>query len=320
MMDAAGICCEMSARGCDGLCGNAAVDKCGVCKGDSSTCCGPEGDCATHGECSGEHRSCLCRVGWTGRFCELEQDVCANLDCGENGLCSADEGTASCMCADGWTGLRCQLRDCNGRGAYDKHEDACICMHPFDDQTMCRECVEPHDGFVFVCLHTGFGTKHMPFHAALAESLMAQARVSFFGHNASVSKPNSVHDGVFYDCGCRPETASTVHSEEVEGVRYSVFDADDALNRLLVENVVFFEQTDEELDDIVDRTIKSINRSTYFPVMFFFVVGLILAIAVGLILVATLFVAPGIARPVLLRTLPFLISQLKKIDPEAPTK
>ena len=326
-MDGEGNCCDAESRGCDGLCGGAIEDKCGTCKGDNSACCGPTGDCSGNGECSAEHRACLCSPGSTGPSCQFEQDICQSLDCGTYGTCSPTGGVAVCLCANGWAGSRCQYKDCSGHGAYDPASGACKCLTPFSNRTDCRTCTEPPQGKQYVCVHSDAGARRYLISDAKVDLINVVSKANMNGRPIGVSWPEDYYDGVFYDCGClvplnlmhldsAPEPASE-SGEPVQIARYSVFDADEALNRILISQVSYAVQTDEELRQVTDDTAAAINRSTYYPQGFFMITGFAVCVLLLAVLVAVAIWLPKIIRPLVARYGGSVVARLKGADPES---
>ena len=323
-MDAKGNCCEPEDRGCDQLCGNAKNDKCGVCKGDGSTCCGPRGECSGNGECLEEYRGCICNPGSTGKICEMEQDLCKALDCGMYGSCSDTERVAQCVCATGWFGSRCQFKDCSGRGAYDTSLEKCKCLPGFDNSTDCRTCHPAPNGNEAVCVHTDVGTRRVFVSASIVATLSGVEKIQYRGHSAGLSWPDDYYDGVFFDCGCIPvinyveaPPEDSDASAPVQISRYSIFDADEALNRLLIGAPVSFAvQTSDELDQMVDDTILVVKRSAYYPALFYLGMGLIIVLVVLGLLTSFAVVVPRTVRPLIARFGGSLLSKLKRKDEE----
>lgn len=325
-MDAKGNCCDPEQRGCDQLCGNAREDKCGVCKGDGSTCCGPNGDCSGNGECSAEHRSCICYPGHTGKACELEQNLCKPMDCGTHGSCSDVGFIAQCICASGWFGSRCQFKDCAGRGAYDVDLQECKCLPGFDNSTDCRTCVDPPKGKQVVCIHTDTGALRHFVSPTIAASLEYAEKIHYRGRSVGLSWPGDYYDEVFFDCGCipvveyvppSPEETSDGGGDPVEIARYSIFDADTQLNRLIVGPTVSFAvQTADELEKTVDDSILVIKRSAYYPSLFYLGMGMIIVLFILGFLFAVAVFVPRTVRPLIARFGGSLLSRLKKRDEE----
>lgn len=112
--------------GCDGVAfSQKTFDMCGICGGDSSTCCGQNGECSGHGICIPE-QGCACDLGWTLRFCSMEQDLCQLNPCGPHGRCTHPNG--DCICEEGWDGDACTIPTCSGHGNYDRVRDQCNCF------------------------------------------------------------------------------------------------------------------------------------------------------------------------------------------------
>lgn len=51
----------------------------------------------------------LCKEDEVCKEGKCEVDLCKNVDCGEHGTC--EEGTGKCVCKDGWIGDRCSIQD-----------------------------------------------------------------------------------------------------------------------------------------------------------------------------------------------------------------
>lgn len=141
---------ELAARGAVTRDCPRGADACGVCGGDGSSCCGPAGACSSHGTCAGADQGCLCDVGFTGRFCQRTQDLCAHTGCGEHGRCMRDSG--QCACRPGWFGSQCEMPTCSYHGIYDKRTLSCRCVKGWAGDA-CNECATPADeSKAFVCM------------------------------------------------------------------------------------------------------------------------------------------------------------------------
>lgn len=327
-LDAHGQCCSASERGCDGLCGNAQIDACGTCAGDNSPCCRPtpkevctedgcsivEADeCSGAGTCSSEVGGCVCNAGKTGPYCNVEQDVCAVLDCGEHGGCQSTSGLAECFCDNGWVGQFCQFKTCSGRGAYDISTDECLCYSPFSNTTDCATCEEAPWGSQYVCIQTSYMTRAVLLPSALLENIAVAVKATYSGIGVDVFFPSTVYKGVEYDCGCKPVSASNSGS----GARYSIEDADAAMNGIFVSHVDYASQSSAELEAIRASTEKAINRSIYFPPVFFMGMGLVIVLVVAVSLSAVACFAPSRAKKLISRYGAWVSSKIKSSDPEA---
>lgn len=258
-MDSAGHCCDDHQRGCDGLCFGASIDLCGHCGGGNRGCCGPDGRCSGHGVCSGEFRTCKCALGWTGANCTISQYSCDDVDCGPHGLCAMQDGVTSCVCDHRWTGHRCDTPRCADRGIFDPDTETCQCLLPFDAGTLCESCLAPKEGYARVCVELPVGIMPREMPRLSATMLLAEQNASMGGAPVRVFAPESEFEGVVYDCGCRPVA---VHDANA---RYTQAAADEALSRLLRQEVKFFIQTNDELQTLVDNVIRSDDREKIWP-------------------------------------------------------
>ncbi|VDN51708.1 unnamed protein product [Dracunculus medinensis] len=66
-----------------------------------------------HGQCisNAVKYSCLCDPGFTGEFCDIEMDLCAKSSCLNGGSCSMRNGMAFCNCPISFVGSRCQVKN-----------------------------------------------------------------------------------------------------------------------------------------------------------------------------------------------------------------
>jgi len=69
--------------------------------------------CNGHGSCNSTTGSCICALGFTGRYCDIQR--CPE-DCNGRGVCI----NSRCLCESGISGQACQHQrcpgDCSGRG------------------------------------------------------------------------------------------------------------------------------------------------------------------------------------------------------------
>uniref|UniRef100_A0A9J2P4X9 Sushi, von Willebrand factor type A, EGF and pentraxin domain-containing protein 1 n=1 Tax=Ascaris lumbricoides TaxID=6252 RepID=A0A9J2P4X9_ASCLU len=67
--------------------------------------------CENKASCAVENHKavCLCRPGYTGKFCEEQMPLCDTQPCINEGICEAASGTFRCICAQNYTGSRCQF-------------------------------------------------------------------------------------------------------------------------------------------------------------------------------------------------------------------
>jgi len=71
--------------------------------------------CSNGGECSNTEGgfTCSCPVNWTGQFCEIDVDECADAAaagitlCEHDGKCMNTQGSFQCICNGGWSGQTC---------------------------------------------------------------------------------------------------------------------------------------------------------------------------------------------------------------------
>ena len=329
-MDGMGRCCDPTERGCDDMCGGKTFDVCGACGGDNSPCCRPkpieacteehtctmiyEDECSGHGVCTSGIGGCVCIPGWTGPHCNVVQDLCSSLDCGNHGACQSDGGLAECFCDRGWVGQFCQFKTCSGRGVYNLSSEECVCYQPFAKATDCETCKEPEAGFSYVCVHTPYMTRAVLLPSVLLNEVSGVVKATFEGLSAIISFPNEEYEGVIYDCGCKPVVADGSATGTV--ARYSIADADAAMNSIFVSHVDFMTQSSSELAAIRDSTDRAINRSIYYPPVFFMGMGLLIVAMVAALLAAIAFVVPSRIGGLIARYGARIAAKVKKVDPE----
>lgn len=220
-----------SCLGCDGVLypngGKPELDACNVCGGDGTSCCGL-GECSQHGTCI--DAQCRCRPGWAGALCELEAVLCEGVECGVHGTC--EPSTGQCTCDEDWMGSRCQMRNCLPYGAYDSETDSCVCG-PYWGGAECTECAAPHKhAHQYVCRGPGN-----------IDAVRDREAYVLLKHKRAWL-PNTEHDGVAYDCACRP------HVAEVEERLVNAQELEDALN------AVNFLQVNRFTDDVESLEAK----------------------------------------------------------------
>lgn len=144
---------NMRCKDCKGIPnGGHVLDMCLKCGGDNSTCCGAYGNCNNRGKCIPDDMgSCLCDLGWGGKFCTIKQDMCRWQYCGEHGSCNPMTG--ACTCDPGFIGDHCECGMCSGNGAPDPSNGCtCTCRTGFTGPD-CSLCEAPSiDGYVYVCI------------------------------------------------------------------------------------------------------------------------------------------------------------------------
>ena len=280
-MDASGHCCEPQMRGCDGLCFGATVDACGECGGSNRACCGNDGRCNGHGVCSTEFHACKCALGWTGPNCTISQYSCDDVDCGPHGLCSMHNGVTSCVCDQRWMGHACDVPRCSDHGIFDADTQSCICLPPYDPETLCDTCVAPKEGNTRVCVAMASGVMPREMHRLSATILLAQQNASLGGVEVHIFEAESEYNGVFYDCGCHPVT------ERQPGSRATQPIIDESFSRLLRQNIQSAIITNTELQARVDTIIESDNREKIWPA--FIAGGLVVVFAFMIAGVAILY-------------------------------
>mmetsp|Transcript_15268 Transcript_15268/g.38552 ORF Transcript_15268/g.38552 Transcript_15268/m.38552 type:complete len:251 (-) Transcript_15268:2675-3427(-) len=94
---------ERDCPGCDGVRGsNLVLDECGVCGGDSTSCCSDRGTMQST-------KVCVCDEGFCGDACQAFVDLCG--ECNGNGTsCCSYNGKysgESCLCFAGYCGSNC---------------------------------------------------------------------------------------------------------------------------------------------------------------------------------------------------------------------
>lgn len=93
-------------------------------------------ECRNNGSYSLEDRRCLCKRGYSGDLCEIE-DYCRDKDCGLFGTCSSSE--QRCLCKSGFSGDHCEINDeCSGY-AFEWDGRTCRCTENFDG-LRCDRC------------------------------------------------------------------------------------------------------------------------------------------------------------------------------------
>lgn len=302
-MDTTGICCDENQRDCKGTCfGTAVNDKCGVCDGDDTTCCGPEGSCTNgNGICSEIFSSCECDLPYTGQYCQHERDICRFKDCGEHGTCvqSHDEETyavtVKCECHDGWSGENCNLFHCNKRGGMDDETGVCHCLSPYDPDSDCSTCTEVEGDNKRICVH-GEGTGHyraVEIPKAAFNRVIASGRYLVAGEWRKVFLPDTVFEGVAYDCGCRKKSPEKLREEEENqkqgATRFTQAGAEASLNQLLIEMVSAATTSDSDLEKITKRTLEDQKRGEVAPVLILFVIFILLAAAFAIVMALVAF-------------------------------
>ncbi|XP_062907309.1 coagulation factor IX-like isoform X2 [Mobula hypostoma] len=62
--------------------------------------------------------SCICRTGYSGRSCEIEDVACASSPCKNGGSCQIQSTDYKCFCEAGYYGQNCELdpQDCSSHG------------------------------------------------------------------------------------------------------------------------------------------------------------------------------------------------------------
>lgn len=289
--DENGVCCEQ--KGCDGICPDPATgekvenDKCGVCGGDDSTCCGTGGACSNNGECSAPFQGCLCNLGWTGPFCSLPQDPCQNKDCSMRGHCEAlDQTTGVCVCEPGYTGEHCELKSCFFRGEYNATADACVCEKPYDPATDCSACVPPEKSHDARLCYSVDGENFVPreIRKQLARALIKKGWQKHRTLNFTIIAPDSEFNGAQYDCGCQKvetllvegsspleaRSATRGHSPQVEKVycHYNYY-----LNLLM------------DQEESCDRRVEGYISGTIFAMVMYSLVATIAAVFLFLFII-----------------------------------
>ncbi|GFY47572.1 protein serrate [Trichonephila inaurata madagascariensis] len=69
--------------------------------------------CGEHGKCISEpfsDFSCVCDLGYSGRYCHEKKNECESNPCLNNGTCIDAEAGFWCDCKQGWKGKTCNLR------------------------------------------------------------------------------------------------------------------------------------------------------------------------------------------------------------------
>lgn len=306
-MDSTGTCCDANQKDCAGKCFGVAVnDKCGVCAGDDTSCCGPAGTCTDgNGICSETFGACECDLPYTGQFCQHERDMCRFKECGEHGTCvqahddETEAITVSCQCHDGWSGEQCDFFHCNERGGMVEKTGVCKCLHPFDAESDCSTCTEVDKNKKRVCVQGEVDGHFRVVEIAKAKSkrVLAAGKYLVAGEWRKVFVPDTVFEGVAYDCGCRHKSAEKLREEEEtqeQGLtRFTPAGAESNLNKLLVEMVSAATTSDKELAEITERTLADNKRGEVVPGIILLVIGLFIAFGIAIIMcVIAFFIIP----------------------------
>ncbi|KAG8226942.1 hypothetical protein J437_LFUL004660, partial [Ladona fulva] len=82
---------------------------------------------------------CGCELGFIGTFCELEENMCENEPCLNDGKCQPNGSSYSCSCSPEFTGQNCELRSdsctpnpCANGGTCSSYESDYECLCPAD--------------------------------------------------------------------------------------------------------------------------------------------------------------------------------------------
>ncbi|KAL3853108.1 hypothetical protein ACJMK2_016685 [Sinanodonta woodiana] len=76
---------------------------------ENVSCSGDHGVCQILSGQDPRGYECICKRGWTGLFCERDQNECLERICEHNGTCINVNGSFSCSCSQFWTGEKCEL-------------------------------------------------------------------------------------------------------------------------------------------------------------------------------------------------------------------
>ncbi|XP_054720792.1 protein jagged-1-like [Uloborus diversus] len=133
--------------------------------------------CGDHGKCVSDHLggfTCVCDVGYTGRYCHENINDCASSPCKNGGTCVDGLNSFQCFCQEGWEGRYCQINknDCdpspcsNNGSCIDGIADyicnckdgwkgkTCNLRHSHCDLSTCQNggtCLDLGDAFVCRC-------------------------------------------------------------------------------------------------------------------------------------------------------------------------
>lgn len=53
--------------------------------------------------------ACVCLQGYTGRYCELQSDLCQKIDCKNGGICKQFQNSTKCICDPHYDGDTCEF-------------------------------------------------------------------------------------------------------------------------------------------------------------------------------------------------------------------
>lgn len=236
-IDACGVCDgdNSTCVGCDGVpYSSKTIDKCNICGGDNTECCGEEGACSNRGICSSAINGCVCDLGSTGKFCNIDQDLCQLNSC-VHGSCNRDTG--ECICEAGYFGDNCDLPTC-GMGIYNKHIGACSCFSGYTGSN-CDVCLEgplnvdgsPNEDQKYVCIlktqafEIDRGTKRplfdnpLRFRLAVVQKNKLKPTLANHGSlsllaNRKAILPGSRFNGYTYGCDCQHATPILTEDEK----------------------------------------------------------------------------------------------------------
>lgn len=167
-------------------------------------------ECGVGGVCSDAHERCVCLPGYSGERCE-SRNACAQLDCGQHGVCvHAPDTEARCRCDEGYGGEYCRQHTlCLPGGKWDEAKRQCACKPGYTGE-FCDQC--DVDGLCVPTRHADdpFVLIHVPPEIR-AEMLAAETLPEY---TYAPIEPASTHAGVLYGCGCKAERSSGVSLEE----------------------------------------------------------------------------------------------------------
>ncbi|XP_071494926.1 sushi, von Willebrand factor type A, EGF and pentraxin domain-containing protein 1-like [Diadema antillarum] len=124
--------------------------------------CLPDNQCLNGGSCTPQGDGCLCPLGFSGRRCE-DAIACANRKCKRRSKCTVVDGRATCICRPGFTGRFCKydIDECLADNGGCEHS----CQNAAGSfQCSCREGYALQDDGK-TCIDTSFCRHHDTFYS-----------------------------------------------------------------------------------------------------------------------------------------------------------